>query len=495
MPNEVNNQEQTFLFDLLRATHQNQEIYSLLEQNLDKLNHNLALIVRKWTAEQFKYQPNTAINLAKVILKFSKFIQGFEKGNIASNLEIAIAGYEAVLKVCSREVCPQEWDSIQQALVVAYSQRHQFLCRRIEEFRENSIQNHTQINFLVEHLQQELQQSKQKYESLQIAITQLEQEKNTSNNIHITSLTTDLEELKQRHLYLEREITQVQVSSIIEHFNTAIFYDIENLTMGRSNPNLNFSIKQIQGSIAELNIVNKISIQCAYTDWSDYRLRFLKNEIQELGIEPIQIFDYSYKKNAADIQLAIDVMQLAHTRPNLQVFVIVSGDGGFASLAKKLHEYGKIVIGCAYEGEFNRFLKSVCDRFIPLPNRQEKIENIVVKEETDNVINTSKNYKFGDIFTITKETLEILKNNNDQIRGGGILITQVHTFLKKYIPNFDQRWSIEENTNKLTSFLKKALEGTNMCLSSDNNKLILREISSTYANDSSNNNLEIITRY
>ncbi len=67
------------------------------------------------------------------------------------------------------------------------------------------------------------------------------------------------------------------------------------------------------------------------------------------------------------MQLAIDVMELAQSRPTLQVFVIVSGDGAFAALAKKLHEYGKTVIGCAYEVQINRILKSVCDRFIPIP--------------------------------------------------------------------------------------------------------------------------------
>ncbi|MHC5722074.1 MAG: NYN domain-containing protein, partial [Nostoc sp.] len=93
--------------------------------------------------------------------------------------------------------------------------------------------------------------------------------------------------------------------------------------------------------------------------WSDYRLRPLKNEIQELGIEAIQIFDYSHRRNAADMQLAIDIMELAQSRPTLKVFVIVSGDGAFAALAKKLHEYGKTVIGCAYEVQINRIFKSV----------------------------------------------------------------------------------------------------------------------------------------
>ncbi|MFN6563041.1 MAG: hypothetical protein RMY28_025070 [Nostoc sp. ChiSLP01] len=76
-----------FLKELLKATYQNQEIYSLLQQNLDKLNHEFALLLRQWAVDQFSNQTTT--NLAKVVIKFSKRIQVFEEGNYAINLEIA----------------------------------------------------------------------------------------------------------------------------------------------------------------------------------------------------------------------------------------------------------------------------------------------------------------------------------------------------------------------------------------------------------------------
>jgi hypothetical protein len=44
--------------------------------------------------------------------------------------------------------------------------------------------------------------------------------------------------------------------------------------------------------------------------------------------------------------------------------VIVSGDGGFSALAKKLHEYGKAVVGCAHRRATNRAFEAVCDRFV-----------------------------------------------------------------------------------------------------------------------------------
>lgn len=156
-------------------------------------------------------------------------------------------------------------------------------------------------------------------------------------------------------------------------FNTAIFYDIENLLKGYSftpETAANLSLREILASIRSAPRVGEVAVQRAYANWSDPRLAILRGEINELGIDPIQVFGFGRdpKKNAADIQLAIEAVDLAHTRPALEVFIIVSGDGGFASLAKKLHEYGKTVIGCAYRSAASRILQAVCDHFILVPD-------------------------------------------------------------------------------------------------------------------------------
>lgn len=164
-------------------------------------------------------------------------------------------------------------------------------------------------------------------------------------------------------------------------FNTAIFYDIENLLKGYSFSQqmvANLSLKEILEAVRQTGRVGQIAVQRAYANWSDPRLAIMRGEINELGIDPIQIFGFSRerKKNAADIQLAIEAVDLAHVRPALEVFVIVSGDGGFASLAKKLHEYGKTVIGCAFKSSANQTFQAVCDEFVWItdPDEEEREE-------------------------------------------------------------------------------------------------------------------------
>lgn len=156
-------------------------------------------------------------------------------------------------------------------------------------------------------------------------------------------------------------------------FNTAIFFDIENLIKGYSlTPQelRQVSLKAIVCDVKEQNNLEGIALLKAYANWSDPRLGQMRSDINELGIDPIQVFGFSkdQKKNAADFQLVIDAIELVHARPNIDTYVIVSGDGGFAALVKKLHEYGKTVIGCAYPGTTNNLFKTVCDNFVLIPS-------------------------------------------------------------------------------------------------------------------------------
>ena len=156
-------------------------------------------------------------------------------------------------------------------------------------------------------------------------------------------------------------------------FNTAVFFDIENVLGGYDNDAIaTVSISQIMDVIREeggnAGLVSSIAVNRAYANWSIARLSVLRREIVEEGIEPKQIFgfDRGEKKNAADIELVIDAIDLAYTRAALTTFVIVSGDGGFSSLVKKLHELGKSVLVCAYPDRISPALRAVCDVYVDL---------------------------------------------------------------------------------------------------------------------------------
>jgi hypothetical protein len=72
------------------------KVYRLLDENEDKLNDNFAQLVREDADVKLrKLNPRQRGNLATKLWRFSSFIREFPRGNRASNIEIAIAGFEA----------------------------------------------------------------------------------------------------------------------------------------------------------------------------------------------------------------------------------------------------------------------------------------------------------------------------------------------------------------------------------------------------------------
>jgi hypothetical protein len=152
--------------------------------------------------------------------------------------------------------------------------------------------------------------------------------------------------------------------------NTAIFYDIENLLgLFSAHNNTTVQLDEIYRRVLETEGVNGVSIQRAYTDWGLTINRNLRNSVLQIGIEPVQIFNTNQNdkvKNAADVSLIIDAVDLIQKRPDIENFVVVSGDGIFAFLAKKLHEYGKRVIGVGFTRNANIIFRNACDYYISL---------------------------------------------------------------------------------------------------------------------------------
>ena len=423
---------QDLILHFLKAISQNRDINPLLVEHLDKLDRNFALGLREFAKKEFVEKPTQATDLARIIVNFGNIIQNFEQGDCAGNLEIAIAGYESALTIFTREKSLQNWASIQQNLISVYQQRQDILSITITELKENTVQAQTQINNLTEEFQQEKHLSCE----LKAQLLEVMESQQPASAIDLQPIVSAIKEIKAPY----------------QSFNTVILYDIENLIKGYSNPKFNFSLEDIIGKIKRYNLVNQIAGQYAYADWSNSKLRKIKNDIQQLGIEPMQIFGFSNNRNAADIQLVIDAVELIHSKPSLQVFAIVSGDGGFSCLAKKLHEYGKIVIGCGYDNHTNKLLPAVCDYFVrlpdPVPHRRETSDSTATVEPPQLRNN------------LHQEVLNYLRTNQpyqSSLRQDGVDFSIVHRVFKEQISDFDYQ---QLGFSKFKKFLNSIIQGT-----------------------------------
>lgn len=172
--------------------------------------------------------------------------------------------------------------------------------------------------------------------------------------------------------------------------NTAIFYDIENLLGlfgGKTNTVLH--LDEIYRRVLEMEGVHGVSIQRAYADWGMAQHKNLRNSVLQVGIEPVHIFNTNQNdkiKNAADVSLIIDAVDLLCKRPEIENYVIASGDGIFAFLAKKLHEHGKRVIGCSFEKITNTIFRNACDYFIALEKSDSSIIATSSRKKTKSAV-------------------------------------------------------------------------------------------------------------
>ncbi|MEH2354404.1 MAG: hypothetical protein V7K28_14625, partial [Nostoc sp.] len=114
-----------FLMQVLQATADSSGnslvVYPLLAKNTDKLDGVLAEILRRWGTNTLgEAKADEAEYLAAFIVDFSNLIQQFPLGSKASNMEIAITGYEVALTVYTREALPIDWAMTQNNFGLAY---------------------------------------------------------------------------------------------------------------------------------------------------------------------------------------------------------------------------------------------------------------------------------------------------------------------------------------------------------------------------------------
>jgi hypothetical protein len=126
--------------------------------------------------------------------------------------------------------------------------------------------------------------------------------------------------------------------------------------------------------LKEITTFGEPALRRVYGDWSSGQLRGWSETVRALGLVAHQETANTKGKNASDIGLVIDAMDILHTG-RFDGFVLVSSDSDFTALANRVREQGMDVIGIG-EGKAPESLRNVCNRFV-------LIENIVGDAEMD----------------------------------------------------------------------------------------------------------------
>src|ERR671912_1125764 len=151
-----------------------------------------------------------------------------------------------------------------------------------------------------------------------------------------------------------RHLSQPQVHAP----HAALLIDFDNVTLGIQKD----LTKELRTLLNSDIIRGKVAVQRAYADWRRYPQYIVP--LSESSIDLIFAPAYgSSKKNATDIRLAIDALELVFTRAEIGTFILLSGDSDFSSLVLKLKEYGKYVIGVGIRESASDLLVQNCDEY------------------------------------------------------------------------------------------------------------------------------------
>lgn len=142
----------------------------------------------------------------------------------------------------------------------------------------------------------------------------------------------------------------------------------------------NVPAKFAEAILREITAIGEPALRRVYGDWSSPRMKNWSDHVRTLGLVAHQETANTVGKNASDIGLVIDAMDILHTG-RFDGFVIVSSDSDFTALANRLREDGLSVYGIG-EKKTPEALRNVCNRFIFIENiAQDKGEAPRAKEK------------------------------------------------------------------------------------------------------------------
>ncbi len=216
-----------------------------------------------------------------------------------------------------------------------------------------------------------------------------------------------------------------------ESTHAALLIDFDNVTMGmRSDLS-----KELKTLLTSDVIKGKVSVQRAYADWRRYPQYIVP--LSEASVDLIFAPAYgSNKKNATDIRMAIDALELVFVRPEIGTFILLTGDSDFSSLVLKLKEYGKYVVGVGIQESTSDILVQNCDEYY-------SYTSLTGLRKTTEAPGRSQ-----DPFVLVKDALKRMADHDDVMRSD-----RLKQVMQEIDPTFDEG---AHGFSKFSKFLAEA---------------------------------------
>jgi uncharacterized protein (TIGR00288 family) len=215
----------------------------------------------------------------------------------------------------------------------------------------------------------------------------------------------------------------------------------------------NTQLQKMDAIMAEISARGRIVVKRVYGNWKKAGLSKWEQEIKRLGINARQQFDYVRGKNATDMALVIDAMDLL-AREAFDSFVLVSSDSDFTPLAIRIHESGARVIGVGKAVTPESF-RNACDDFVFIENLQDVAQED--KEEPEIEVKTPAGIP-KKVKKVPKYVHSLIHKAWDTYRADDdwAKLSAVGDFLKRAKPDFTPKtYGFPKLLNLVESFPEK----------------------------------------
>ena len=213
--------------------------------------------------------------------------------------------------------------------------------------------------------------------------------------------------------------------------NAALLIDFDNVTLGVQKD----LTKELRTLLNSDIIKGKVAVQRAYADWRRYPQYIVPLSESSIDLIFAPAFGSS-KKNATDIRLAIDAIELVFTRPEIGTFILLSGDSDFSTMVIKLKEYGKYVIGVGIRESASDLLIQNCDEYYSYND----LAGLTKEVDTPSIQR--------DPWELAGQAVAQMARNGDVMRSD-----RLKQVMQQIDPNFDER---NAGFNRFSKFVLEA---------------------------------------
>lgn len=222
--------------------------------------------------------------------------------------------------------------------------------------------------------------------------------------------------------------------------DVAVFIDFENIYVStrdkyQTNPNFEYVMDHCSR-------YGRVVLARAYADW--YKFSRITNALYANGIEPRYVPTYYYTedrqgngeaiKNSSDIHLVIDAMRTLFSYPNIQTYILVTGDRDFIPLVNTIRQHGKRVVVIGVAEATSSHLAQSADEFVFYHQLAEDI----VPPET----------RTKDIYDVLVDALKLARE-----RRNACTLATLKLLMKEILGDFDERQYTDAQGRRFSRFL------------------------------------------